>query len=334
MSRATGGFEKIVVVTRKTRLQELVMRYNTPGQAKFRIQQQLENDLVQRKNVSLKSARASAAGAVASYQAEDDAYRPAVENLVRRLGTLGLDVHPIDRSLVPTYLFTEHDVVLTLGQDGLVANCAKYAGAQPIVGVNPDPARFDGVLLPFTVDSAPAAVEAVLRGRARVREITLAEAALNDGQRLLAFNDLFIGAKTHVSARYRIRHEDRAEDHSSSGVIVATGAGSTGWLSSTFNMAAGLAASTGGRLGAKPTLRWEDRDLFFVVREPFLSRTSAASVVAGKVTESGPLELESQMSEGGVIFSDGMESDFLEFTSGALAVIRPAAQRARLVARS
>jgi hypothetical protein len=31
-------------------------------------------------------------------------------------------------------LLAEHDVVLTLGQDGLVANCAKYAGHQPIIG--------------------------------------------------------------------------------------------------------------------------------------------------------------------------------------------------------
>ena len=331
MSQPPARFEKIVVVTRKTRLQELVARYNTSGQAKFHIQQQLVNDMVQRKKVSLGEASARAGAAVASYQSEDDAYRPAVEKLVRRLGEFDLEVHPIDRSLVPTYLFTEHDIVLTLGQDGLVANCAKYALGQPIVGVNPDPERFDGVLLPFSVAQAPAAVEGLLRGRARSREVTLAEAVLNDGQRLLAFNDLFIGARTHVSARYRIRYDDRDEAQSSSGVIVATGAGSTGWLSSTFNMAAGLAAGSGGRFGARPELRWEDRDLFFVVREPFASRTTEVDVVSGMVGPEKSLEIESQMSEGGVIFSDGVESDYLEFNSGALAAIRPAARSARLV---
>lgn len=333
MSLQGPKLEKIVVVTRKTRMEELVARYNTPGQAKFHIQSQLVNDMVQRKKVSLKEASALAGAAVASYQNEDDAYQPAVQSIIRRLSRLEVEVHPIDRSLVPTYLFTEHDVVLTLGQDGLVANCAKYAGSQPIVGVNPDPARFDGVLLPFQVDEAVAAVENVLRGRARVREVTLAEAVLNDGQRLFAFNDLFIGAKTHVSARYQIRFEDRAENQSSSGVIVSTGAGSTGWLSSTFNMADGLAAVHGGAAPARPALRWEDRELFFVVREPFLSRMSGTGVVSGKVGEGSALEIESQMSEGGVIFSDGVESDFLEFNSGALAAIRPAAQRARLVVR-
>jgi NAD kinase len=333
VSLAGPRLEKVVVVTRKTRMQELVGRYNTPGQAKFHIRAQLENDLVARKHVPLQKARSMALGAADEYEKEDDAYQPVVRDLVRRLSELDVEVHPIDRTLVPTYLFTEHDIVLTLGQDGLVANCAKYAGSQPIVGVNPDPARFDGVLLPFRADDAVGAVESLLRGRARTREATLAEAVLNDGQRLLAFNDLFIGAKTHVSARYQIRWADRSENQSSSGVIVSTGAGSTGWLSSTFNMAAGLEAGGGGTV-ARPSLRWEDRELFFVVREPFISRMSAAGVVAGRVGEDASLEIESQMSEGGVIFSDGVESDYLEFNSGALAAIRPAAQRARLVVPS
>jgi len=41
--------------------------------------------------------------------------------------------------------------------------------------------------------------------------------------------------------------------------------------------------------------------------------------------------LESLMPSAGVIFSDGMESDFLQFNSGAIARVRAAEQRARLV---
>ncbi len=326
-----AALEKVVLITRKTRMQELVARYNTPDQAKFRVRQQLANYFAEKKEFSAKKAMSMASAAVQEYQDEDDAYRPAIEELHRRIGDLDVEVQVIDRALVPTFQFNEHHVVVTLGQDGLVANCAKYAGAQPIVGVNPDPKRFDGVLLPFTTATAVAAVSRVLSGAAKHREVTLAEARLNDGQRLLAFNDLFIGAKSHVSARYRIRRGDQAEDHSSSGLIVSTGAGSTGWLSSMFNMAAGLTTGAGGRPGKAPVLKWEDRELYFVVREPFVSRTSAAGIVAGKISESHPLEIESLMAEGGVIFSDGVESDFLEFSSGTLASVRPAAGRARLV---
>ena len=70
----------------------------------------------------------------------------------------------------------------------------------------------------------------------------MAQATLSDGQTLLAFNDLFIGRRSHASAFYTIEHAGQREVHSSSGVIVSTGAGSTGWLSSCYNMARGLSA--------------------------------------------------------------------------------------------
>ncbi len=304
-------YEKIVVVTRKTRLEGLVERYNTRAQAKFVIER--------------------SGGGFEDFEKEDEAYREALA-AVRRLLQLGIRLQFVDRSIVPSFLFTEKDLVVALGQDGLVANVAKYAGEQPIVGVNPDPARFDGILLPFRPAEAGVAVASVLEGKARLREVTLAEAALADGQRLLAFNDLFIGARTHVSARYRISFRKASEPHSSSGVIVSTGAGSTGWLSSVFNMAGGVTRFAGGRAGGGLVLEWEDPRLVFVVREPFLSRHSRAGLVAGMLEAGEELRLDSQMPSGGVIFSDGIETDALPFNAGARARVRAAARKARLVA--
>lgn len=303
-------FEKLVIVTRKTRLAELVERFNTRGQVKFYLD---HSD-----------------GNFAEYVAEDDAYRRSLA-LVRRGLELGLPQQFVDRALVPTYRFAQGDVVVALGQDGLVANVAKYAGDQPIVAVNPDPERYDGILLPWRPGEVRAAVAQVLEGQAACRQVTLAEASLNDGQRLLAFNDLFIGARTHVSARYRIRAGGEAESQSSSGVLVSTGAGSTGWLSSVFNMAAGVAAFAGGRAGKSIHLEWEDPRLLYAVREPFVSRHSTARMVAGYVAAGGELVLESLMPTGGVIFSDGIESDFLHFNAGATARIRASSRRAQLV---
>ena len=68
----------------------------------------------------------------------------------------------------------------------------------------------------------------------------MAQAILNDGQALLALNDLFIGQRTHTSARYTIHYDNREEDQSSSGVIVSTGAGSTGWYRSIVTGGVGL----------------------------------------------------------------------------------------------
>ena len=51
----------------------------------------------------------------------------------------------------------------------------------------------------------------------------------------------------------------------------------------------------------------------------------------GRVTTNQPLTLTSQMPENGVIFSDGIEADFLEFRSGSRAVIMPADRQGCLV---
>ena len=301
---------RAVLIHRRTELDELMARHGTRGQAAFFLRTR-GRDLaeVEKRHEAQQLALADVSAAIPGDW---------------RRGLL-------EREDVSRFLFAPDDIVLVVGQDGLVANTAKYALDRPIVAVNPDPARFDGILLPFLPGEAPGAVSAVLAGRARERQVTLAEARLDDGQTLLAFNDLFLGARTHVSARYRIRYRDAAEPQSSSGVLVSTGAGSTGWLSSVFNMAAGVTALCGGRGREGIRLEWEDPRLLFVVREPFVSRHSKAGIVAGLVEPDSELRLESLMPSGGVIFSDGIEQDFLRFDSGAVAHVRAAGKKARLV---
>jgi NAD kinase len=303
-------FDKIVLVTRKTRLEELIERFNTQAQAKFYIEH--------------------AGGDFSAYIEEHDAYQRSLETVRRSIET-GLKIQVMDRAMLPTYLFSKTDVIVTLGQDGLVANTAKYVSGQPVVAINPDVERFDGILLPFQPKDVRANLERTLAGKARTRGITLAMAKLKDGQRLLAFNDLFVGASSHVSARYRIRYGDKRENHSSSGVIISTGAGSTGWLSSIFNETSGILSFLGAAAVKPVRMEWEEERLLFVVREPFISRHSQAAIVAGSVLPNAPLALESQMPSGGVIFSDGIEADHLDFNSGAIASIGIAPEKANLV---
>jgi NAD kinase len=260
---------------------------------------------------------------------EDKVYRDAVSRVTRDLD-LGIPVQVIDRAFMPNYDFSMSTAVVVLGQDGLVANAAKYVGDAPIIGVNPDPGRFDGVLLPFHLSDARNALRTVLAGKERIRKVTLAEAKLQDGQQLLAFNDLFIGVRSHISARYKITVNGRTEAHSSSGVLVSTGAGSTGWMSSVFNMAAGIAAAQGRKPIEPLRLNWDAPQLLWAVREPFVSRTSQAGLVCGTLDKGAAMVLESMTAENGVIFSDGIEADALEFNAGTIATIGIAARKARL----
>ncbi|MCE3199164.1 diacylglycerol kinase catalytic domain-containing protein [Paenibacillus sonchi] len=319
---------KIILIQRKTRLEELVVRYNTIQQAQFYIER-LGADF-------------------SDYISEDFHYRKAVESAVMELGALGR-VQLLERQHVPNFIFGDQDTVVVLGQDGLVANTLKYLHEQPLIGVNPDPQRWDGVLLPFTVKDLRHLVPEVFRGQRQVREVTLAKAQLNDGQSLYGVNDLFVGRKTHVSARYQVELNGVTEQQSSSGIIISTGMGSTGWLKSVLAGAMGIARSAaqlqmdGGAAGGaraadvaeaagiEQRLPWDHPNLYFTVREPFPSRTTSAGLVFGQISSRAPLKITSQMPEDGVIFSDGVESDFLEFNSGVEATITLGEKRGRLV---
>ena len=310
MNRLTD--RKIILIKRRTRLENLITRYNTVQQVQFYIEHM--------------------GGDFSDYLAENSTYQNAVQSAEKHLSELGL-VHVIDREYLPNYIFGRDDIVIAIGQDGLVANTLKYLDGQPLIGVNPDPARWDGVLLPFSVPDLPLITPDVLGGKRRIKEVTLAKAELNDGQVLFAVNDLFIGQKTHVSARYLIEIAGVKEQQSSSGIIVSTGLGSTGWLKSIIT-----GASSISKAFAKETapfvpmkLEWNTDKLVFSVREPYPSNTTGANIVVGMVSQSSKLKVTSQMPENGVIFSDGIETDFLEFNSGIEATISIADKRGQLV---
>jgi len=311
MERLTEN--KIVLVKRKTRLEDLISRYNTIAQAKFYIEH-MGSDL-------------------SDYISEDEQYKKAIFEAHNQLEKLG-KVQVVDREYVPNFIFGDNDIVVVVGQDGLVANTMKYLSNQLLIGVNPDPSRWDGVLLPFVVSDLRLVVQDVFKMRRQFKEVSMAKAVLNDGQAIYAVNDLFVGQKTHVSSRYHIQLGGRHEYQSSSGVIVSTGLGSTGWLKSVLTGAANIVNGISDKkimVQQERRLEWNIDYLYFSVREPFPSRTSKADIVFGKVTKGCPLKILSQMPENGVIFSDGIESDYLQFNSGIEATITVAEKKGHLV---
>ena len=309
--------EYAIVIKSKTRYELLLERFNTAGQARFYLKRKAGKD-------------DDSDAEFEEYAQEHARIEAAVARVQQELtGVVKSKI--VDRTFLPSFLFADNQLVIVVGQDGLVANAAKYVRGRPLVAVNPDPDRYDGVLLPFRPETCRAAVQHVMAEKAPFLIHQLAEATLNDGQRLLAFNDLFIGAASHVSARYKISFGHETEEHSSSGIIVATPVGSTGWLSSVFNMTAAVEdfAGGGGGVAIYPTPQHDE--LLFVVREPFRSKRTQCGLVAGRLNNQQSLHLESLMPTGGVIFSDGVEADFLRFNAGVVATIGPAAEVARLV---
>lgn len=291
---------RVVVVTRPTELEQLVARHGTREQARFALASRGERlDEVE-----------------ARHHAFDGVLTGVSQAIPRRWRRAA-----IRRQDLPRFVWEPGDLVLAVGQDGLVANVAKYLDAQLVVGVNPDPTRIDGVL----VRHAPGAVgELLLRASedaVKVESRTLVEARLDDGQRLRALNEIFIGHRSHQSARYSLRGAGGIERQSSSGLIVATGTGATGWACS-------IARERHTDLALpSPT----QPALAFFVREAFPSVATGTTMTEGLVRADAPLEVVSEIDEGGVVFGDGLEDDRLRLGWGVRVHVGVAKQRLHLV---
>jgi len=287
---------RVVVIHRRTELDELIARHGTRGQVAFFLATRGRNltDLESRHRAN---------------QAALDAVTSQIP-LDWRRGS-------VERSDLDRYTFAPEDIVVVVGQDGLVANAAKYLDAQPVIGIDPEPDRNPGVL----VTHAAADVGELLHTHDHVQERTMVQAITDDGQALLALNEIYLGHSSHQTARYRLTPPgERTEPQASSGLIVATGTGSTGWCRSAW---------LERRSQLALPLPSEQRLVWFV-REAWPSPTTRTTLTEGELTAT---ELAIQVeSEHLVAFGDGIESDALTLTWGQNVTVGLAASRLRLVA--
>lgn len=286
---------RVVVVHRTTERDDLVARHGTLGQAAFFL-----------------STRDRPLAEV------EQRHRNNQEALDTVVGAIPIDWRRgrVERADLPRFLFAPDDVVVVVGQDGLVANVAKYLDGQPVLGINPDPDRNPGVL----VTHAPSEAGDLLRARLDIEERTMVEASTDDGQRLIALNEIYLGHVGHQTARYTLTAPGGAtERQASSGLIIGTGTGATGWCRSVW-------------LERRSTMSLPDpaeRRLVWFVREAWPSPVTSTEHTEGTlIDESLLVTIESDRL---VAFGDGIEDDNLALGWGQTVSIGTAEQVLRLV---
>ncbi|WP_328354996.1 hypothetical protein OG800_14000 [Streptomyces sp. NBC_00445] len=290
---------RAVLVHRTTEYEELVARHGTHGQAAFFLRSRgrdIEEIADRHRRTRRALAEVTSAIPLTWRQAQ------------------------VERADLDRFLFAPEDVVVVVGQDGLVANVAKYLSGQPVVGFDTDPGRNPGVLVRHRPQDA---AKLLTSTTPPVDELTMVEAVADDTQRLVALNEIYLGAGGHQTARYRLGLEDDGgvvEAQASSGVIVGTGTGATGWIRSVWQE-----RGTRLRLPA-PT---EERLLWFV-REAWPSPATGTSLVAGELAAATRLRLTVE-SERLVAFGDGMETDAVALTWGQTVLVGVCRERLRLI---
>lgn len=289
---------RAVIVHRRTELQELLDRHATRGQAAFFLaarNRRIEDAEARHRVISAAITRASA----------------AVPEHWRRAS--------VERAELSRFVFEPADVIVVVGQDGLVANVAKYLEGQRVVGINPEPERNPGVLVPHPPSSAAALLAAADSACIEDRRMVVADA--DDGQQLLALNEVYIGHASHQTARYTLEPPDGpAEAQASSGVIVGSGTGATGWCRSAWLERRSTLALPGP---VEPRLAW-------FVREAWPSPATGTACTEGVLTAEQALRL-TVATDQLVLFGDGVEADALALGWGQTVTVRLARQTLRLV---
>jgi NAD kinase len=289
-----------VVVHRRTEFEELVARHGTRQQVVFFL-----------------NSRGRDITAVEARHLRLDAALTAVS------GSIPLDWRrgSVERFDLARFAFSPEDVVIAVGQDGLVANVAKYLTGQPVIGINPEPGWNPGVLVAHPPASAGALLAAVASDpRAPMQSRVMVEATLDDGQTLRALNEIYVGHPSHQSARYRLTGTDGvSERQSSSGILIGTGTGSTGWCRSVA-----LERHSPLTLPAP-----EDPRLCWFVREAWPSPATGTSLTEGLLRDGEELVITAESDL--VIFGDGIESDAIALTWGQNVSLRVSPQRLNLM---
>ena len=294
---------RVVVVTRPTPWDAAIAVHGTEGQARFVLSQRgFDVDRLRRGH---------------------DRFVAILHDVLARI-PLGWHRTRIDRADLDRFLFEPRDLVVVVGQDGLVANVARFLAGQPVVGVDGAPGDNPGVLVVHDPESASSALARVATGReVEMESRTLVEVTLSDGQTLRGLNEIFVGHRTHQSARYTLARGSQTEHQSSSGVVVATGTGATGWAASIHRQ---RHCDVLLPEPCEPLLAW-------FVREAWPGPRLGVELTEGRLAEGDALDIVSEMDEGGVIFADGIEGDALRFGRGQRATLAIGRESLHLVAR-
>lgn len=124
------------------------------------------------------------------------------------------------------------DMIVVLGGDNSVTAVLQKSCNVPVMAINSDPQLSVGCLTRWRIDTSNnlfKVMEAINHGKCKVEEWTRLEV----DEHFTAISEVFVGeTKRNDMSRHILEYRGKAYEQKCSGLIVATGCGSTGWYNS------------------------------------------------------------------------------------------------------
>ena len=228
----------------------------------------------------------------------------------------------VERADLGRFVFGPEDVVVVVGQDGLVANVAKYLDGQPVVGIDPEPGRNPGVLV-----RPPGARR---RGRCwprprcpsrRSRSARWSRPSPTTARSSVALNEVYVGHAATSRPATSCSVPEGTDEHQSSSAASSSGPAP----------APPAGAARPGR-SATATCRSPTHrpGAGWFVREAWPSPATGTDLTEGLVAPGATLTVVAE-SDLLVCFGDGIETDALRLTWGQRLTVARSDERLRLV---
>ncbi len=184
-----------------------------------------------------------------------------------------------------------YGLIISVGGDGTLLRASHFIDDEIILGVNSDIKKSEGILCYASRHDLKGKIDKILDNKFSVKNLTRANVFfVNTKKSYTGLNEIYVGSlKSYHIARYVLNYSGIEEEQKSSGIIISTGTGSTAWYGST----------------RKERFNLEDKELRFVVREPYFGRLSKFRIIDGKIGENKKIHIKSKMT-GGIVAVDSM----------------------------
>lgn len=231
-------------------------------------------------------------------------HRQTLQTVKKYLEDWAVTYRVVDRSRLKRTL--KADLIITVGGDGTALAASHFAGHSPLFCINSAPQTSTGFFCQATPKNFPIRLQKILTGTIRPKKIARLAAYLS-GKKLKPYglNEVLFASKLQgETARYTLQIGQHMEYHKSSGVWVATGAGSTAAI-----------YSAGGQRESP----WTGR-LQYKVREPCRFPKNHYRLLGGFIRPNQTIKLISEMNQG-MVFIDGAKWHYA-VSRGAVLTVR------------